>query len=149
MNHSSSGLGGLGRALRLLYEPKLATPHPIYNTACSVFKMRPPTKMREKMKKLQQMQNTFNQKMCKKLQTLKTKFQQERKTHIQLEEADLQNIHQLQSQIKNQQKRINSAHNKIADQEDLLALVLDQACASSFRKEGGCRGIKSKEQVTD
>ena len=80
--------------------------------------MRPPLQLRAKMKILQQ------------------KLKKERKTHIKIEEkCDEVNLHlnsqiaKLQDHLKVLKLHLKKKDDQITDQEDLLADVLEQACA--------------------
>lgn len=104
--------------LRAICLPPI-TIYSIYNIARSVFEMRPPTRMHAKLKKREQEVNTLIEQLQLKTQRWvheqKEKLRKERTVHFEIEDAGKLERVQLKSQIK--------------DLQDLLADVLEQACA--------------------
>ena len=104
---------------------------------------RPPARLRAKLKKEERKVNHLKKKQKQvdtlieqlQLKTQKFKHQQkeklrkERTRHFEEEDADKLARAQLMHQIESVQKELSRKDDKIAEQEDLLALVLDQACA--------------------
>ena len=83
--------------------------------------MRPPMKLRAKMKKLQQMQNIFITKQCQQLQRLNKKFKKERKTHIKIEEkCDEMNLY-LNSQIATLEDHLKVSQMHLKNKDDQIA----------------------------
>ena len=103
--------------------------HSIYNIACSVFKMRPPARLREREKQRAQELQAVIEKLTLKVQRqvhkLKEKFRYKRTRYFEKKDAEKL----LMSQIKGLENTLDRKDDKIAEQEDLLALVLSQACA--------------------
>ena len=108
--------------------------HSIYNIACSVFKMpKPPARLREREKqraqKLQALIEKLTLKVQKKVHNMKEKFRKKRARYFDKEKAAQLARVQRMSQIKSLEKELSRKDDRIAEQEDLLAVVLEQACA--------------------
>ena len=107
--------------------------HSIYNIACSVFKMRPPARLREREKQRAQELQAVIEKLTLKVQrqvhNMKEKFRKKRNSYDEKERAAQLARVQRMSQIKSLEEELSRKDDKIAEQEDLLALVLSQACA--------------------
>ena len=97
--------------------------------------MRPPARMREreKFKKREQKLQASIEKLTLKVQrqvhNLKEKFRKKRARYDEKEDAAQLARVQRMSQIKSLEEELSRKDDKIAEQEDLLALVLEQACA--------------------